>query len=278
MNQYASRKPHISPSQLDMYLRCGEQWRRRYVCGEVIPPGVALIKGGAVHKAAEVNFLQKVESRVDLPLSQLYEAAVEHVDAIVRKDGLLLTQEEESIGTAKVIGGIKGSAVILTGAFARWVAPRIQPAMVEKFITIPIPDATHDLLGRLDIATVADEVVDLKTSSRKKTQEDVDRSDQLTFYDAAFEYETGRPCRGISFEVLVETKIPQVQSLWSTRAPKHRKILLAKINTMLAGVQAGVFLPAAAGNWCCSPKFCGYWSTCPFVDAERKAAAESFES
>jgi hypothetical protein len=271
----AARRPHISPSQIDMYLRCGEQWRRRYLCGEVIPPGIALIKGSAVHKAAEVNFEQKIASRTDLPLTQLCEAAAEHVDATIRKDGLFLTPEEETIGAQKVIGQIKDSAVTMTGAFVRGIAPRIQPAMVEKFITIPIPNCSHDLLGRLDIATEGDEVVDLKTSSRKKTQEDIDRSDQLTFYDAAFEYETGRPCKGLSLEVVIETKIPTTQTLRSTRGPKDRGILVAKINTILAGVKAGVFLPAASGAWCCSPRFCGYWHTCPFVDAERKAAAEA---
>ena len=29
---------HISFSSLSMFLKCGEQFRRRYECGEIIPP------------------------------------------------------------------------------------------------------------------------------------------------------------------------------------------------------------------------------------------------
>ena len=42
-------KPYLSPSQMGMYCRCGEQYRRRYIEKEIIPPGFALIKGGSVH-------------------------------------------------------------------------------------------------------------------------------------------------------------------------------------------------------------------------------------
>lgn len=270
-----SDRPHISPSQLDMYLRCGEQWRRRYVCREVIPPGIALVKGGAVHQAAEVNFGQKVESRSDLPAKVLCEAAVEHVEATVRKDGLFLTPEEESIGAQAIVGRAKDSAVALTNLYARDIAPRVQPIMVEEFVRIPIPRCSHDLLGRLDVVDDQDQVVDLKTSSRRKTQEDVDRSDQLTFYDAAVEYRLERKCRGVRLEVMVETKVPTVQTLRSERTRRDRDVLLGKINSMIAGIQASVFLPAAAGSWCCSPRFCGYWHSCPYVNTERKAAADA---
>lgn len=267
------RKPHISPSQLDMYLRCGEQWRRRYVLKEVIPPGIALIKGGAVHKAAEVNFGQKIESHEDLPVATLCEAAAEHVDATVSKDGLFLAPDDPPMDVA--LGQAKDSAVSMTKVFAGAIAPRIQPALVERFVTIPLPAHSHDLLGRLDCATDHDEVIDLKTSGKRKSQDDVDRSDQLTFYDAAFQYETGRPCKGVRLEVVVETKTPTAQTLRRVRGARDREILLAKINTMLAGVAAGVFLPAAPGSWCCSPRYCGYAMTCPFFDSERKAAAEA---
>lgn len=275
MTAYPARKPHVSPSQLDMYFRCGEQWRRRYMCNEVIPPGIALIKGSAVHKAAEVNFAQKIQTNEDLPLDQLQGAAEEHIDTMVAKDGLFLAPEEVSIGVQRVLGEAKDRTHAMVRALRAEVAPRIQPAMVEKFIRIELPNHSHDLLGRLDLLTADHRVKDLKTSSKRKYQDEVDRSDQLTFYHMAVEYETGRAPTGIDLEVIVETKIPSVQSLTSNRTQKDRQILLNRINTMIAGVKAGIFLPAAPGSWCCSPKFCGYYADCPFVNSERKAAAES---
>lgn len=269
------RKPIISPSQLDMYFRCGEQWRRRYVCKEKIPPGIALLKGAAVHKAAEVNFSQKIESHTDLPLKDLQGAAEEHISSMVSQEGILLSAEENSRGMQTVLGEAKDRTYAMTGALHREIAPRIQPALVEEFVRIDLPNHSHDLLGRLDLATTDDEIVDLKTSSRKKNQNDIDRSDQLTFYGVAFKHQAGREPKGIRLEVIVETKVPSVQSLRSPRGESDKRILLNRINAMIAGVKAGVFLPAAPGSWLCSPKFCGYWETCPFVNSERRAAAEA---
>jgi len=270
-----SRKPHVSPSALDMYLRCGEQYRRRYVLGEKIPPGVALVKGGAVHKAAEVNFRQKVASHVDLPASEMLEAAAAHVDATVKAEGLLLGPDEAQRGVAAVKDEIVDRAVVLTELFARRVAPAVQPALVEQFVTIELPGHERDLLGRLDVVDVGDRIRDLKTGARRKTQNDVDRSDQLTYYDAAFRKLTGRAPAGVTMDVLLDQKRPDVQTLHSDRSDTDRQVFLNRLNAMLAGVKAGSFPPAPLGAWCCSPKWCGYWHSCSYVNSERKAAAEA---
>jgi hypothetical protein len=52
-----------------MFQRCGEQYRRRYLENEIIPPGISARIGSGVHKAAEINFRAKIqtgEDRVDL--------------------------------------------------------------------------------------------------------------------------------------------------------------------------------------------------------------------
>ena len=50
----------IHQSNLGTALRCGEQFRRRYIEGERIPPGVAAGRGTGVHNANDVNLSQKV--------------------------------------------------------------------------------------------------------------------------------------------------------------------------------------------------------------------------
>lgn len=42
---------YLSVSQLDTFTRCGEQFRRRFMEGECIPPGIAARIGSGVHKA-----------------------------------------------------------------------------------------------------------------------------------------------------------------------------------------------------------------------------------
>ena len=270
-------RPHFSPSQIDTYTRCAEQYRRRYIMREKIPPGVALVKGSAVHKAAELNYRQKVTTGTDLPVPDLQEAAVAHVGDMVGREGLLLAPDEATQGMAKVRGQIIDRATVLTGLFAQQVAPKVQPALVEQYVTIPLPNHTHDLVGYMDVVDTTDTVRDLKTSVRRKAQSDVDRSDQLTFYALAYQHLAKRPARGVTMDVLVDKGRPEVQTLHAVRTPRDVAVFVNRLNAVIAGVKAGSFPPAPLGSWTCSPKFCGYWNTCPYVNAERTDAAEAVD-
>ena len=73
---------HLSISQLGMFQRCGEQWRRRYLDEEVFPPGIAARVGSGVHKAAEINFKSKMQTGEDMPLDAVQDAAAETLNLI----------------------------------------------------------------------------------------------------------------------------------------------------------------------------------------------------
>ncbi len=268
-----SNRPHVSPSQLDMYLRCGEQYRRRYVLGEKVPPGIALVKGSACHKAAEVNYRQKIQSGEDLPEQALLEAAATGFEEA--SAGGVFFDPDEAGRAEQVLGLAKDSAVALTRVFRRDISPRVQPVIVEEFVRIPIPTASHDLLGRLDVADTGKVVRDLKTSNRRKPQDEIDRSDQMTFYALAYRHKTGERPAGVALDVLVDTNTPASQILTSTRDEKDVAVFLHRVNAFLAGVKAGSFAPAPLGAWCCSPKYCGFFSSCPYVNPDRAAAADS---
>lgn len=272
------KKPTISPSALDMYLRCGEQYRRAYIIKDKQPPGVAMIKGGSVHKAAEVNFRQKIESREDMNVADLQGVAAAHVDATIAGEGLMLSPDEEARGMAKVKGELVDRAVALTAVFRREVAPTVQPVLVEEFVRIDLPRHSHDLNGRLDLVDDARRVRDIKTSSRRKSQDDVDRSDQLTYYAAAASRKLGgEPITNVVLDVLVDTKVPAVQRLTSTRTDADKRVFLAKLTTVMDAINKDVFPPAPVGSWWCSFKFCGYAGSCPYFNSERKAAAEGMD-
>ena len=72
------------------------------------------------------------------------------------------------------------------------------------------------------------------------------------------------------FDVLVGTKTPGLQSLSTRRDEQDTAILVRKFQIMCASLNAGIFPPAQPDHWCCSPKFCGYWYTCPHIPAHRK--------
>jgi RecB family exonuclease len=254
-------KPCLSPSSIDTYLKCGEMWRRRYVLGERIPPGIAILKGKSVHGAAEANFKQKIESHKDLKLSDLKEAAAASFDRSVA-EGIELTPEEKEKGKETVLGEVKDRSIILTGLFAEKVAPLYQPVLVEEKLVIEMPNSPFDLLGYIDLADNKDVISDLKTTGKSKTQDEADQSNQLTYYAAAYQVKTGRKPSKLRLDVLVDKKAPEHQQIETGRDFPDFERLAAKVEMVAKGIKAEVFLPPPPGSWACSPKFCGYWSTC----------------
>lgn len=256
---------HLSPSQLGMFLRCGEAYRRRYEEGEKIPPGIAMIKGSAVDGGVMHNLEQKIESREDLALDDVLAATDEAWEGRIR-EGFELSEEERSVGRKKVLGLQKDSAMRMTALYQEELAPTVQPKLVQENIILkPRPDL--ELWGILDLATEEDFVVDLKTSKRKKPAGDVDASDQLTWYAAAFNAKYGRLPAGVRFDVVVDTgKNLSTQQIEGTRDQRHLKALNARVGVLIEAREKGVYHPAPDLNvWWCSPKFCGYFPTCKYV-------------
>src|SRR5207247_1670695 len=71
----------IDFSSVDTYLRCPEQWRRRYILGERRPPGVALIEGTSHHTAMEADNKNKIAKGKQLKASDLTEIFREKFNA-----------------------------------------------------------------------------------------------------------------------------------------------------------------------------------------------------
>lgn len=269
-------KPHISYSQLDMFWRCPEQYRRRYIEKELSPPGIALLQGTGLHRGAEGNFRQKIETRSDLPKSEIVDMAVAAFEE-AQAGGYSLSEEESSVGADKTLGEAKDQLVRLAEVHAQEQAPEYQPTSVEHSTRIIFPNATHDLLAVTDLRDDRDRVTDFKTAARKKPENEVHSSIQLTIYAAAFQIDVGRPPSEVRLDVLTKTKNPSRQLLRSDRTRPDFQALVNRVNVTLAAINSGNFPPASPGAWCCSPRWCGFWSTCRFVNPERSAKAQGDE-
>lgn len=257
-------KPHISNTQLDMYWRCPEQYRRRYIEGERRPPGIALLVGGGMHKGAEVNFEQKIESREDLPPSEIVDAAVAGFETRVSADGFSCTDEEAGRGIKAVLGEAKDLTARLAAAHAFLQAPEYQPTEVEVATRILFPSATHDLLAITDLRDDKKRVVDLKTAAKRRPKNTAHRSTQLSIYAAAYQVDHGEPPSELRLDILTKGKESVRQVLETTRDIDDMRILASRINATLAAINAGSFPPCSPDSWICDPKWCGFWATCPY--------------
>jgi hypothetical protein len=258
-----------------MFERCGQQYNFRYIQGLRLPPGVAAIRGTSVHKGAEMNYHQKMNTHVDLPPSQVVEIAAATFDEKVKNEGVFLNDEEQSIGEASVVGAAKDTTVSLAHMMAVESLPKFQPAEVEVTQQILIPDGSHDLLGRIDLIDEREFIVDFKTSAKTKNQADIDTDAQFTFYALTYRAAKGKDPRGTIIENLVSTKVPKAVSFSTSRTNDDYQVLINRINRMLFALKAGVFMPAAPGSWVCSRKFCGFYRVCPLVNNKRAPAGVS---
>ena len=262
----ADAKPHISPTQLASLSRCAEAYRRRYIEGEKIPPAIAMLKGSGVHGGAATNFRQKIESHEDLPAREIVDAAVATFENELR-GGFSIDAGEGSPSVA--IARAKDGVAALAQLHAVEVAPDYQPVLVEQPVRLILPNSPRDLYGIIDLADDKRRVVDHKTSGKKKRQAEADTSVQLTYYAAAHEAFTGKPASDVRLKVLVESAVPERQTLVSDRNAQDFEAPAHRVNAFLKAVEAGSFPPTNPDNWWCHPRWCGYWSSCRFVNHSR---------
>lgn len=261
-------KPHYSGSQLDTFCMCPESYRQWYIEKNRIPPTVYMARGTGMHEGAAMNSRQKMETFRDLPAKDIIDAGIAEFEAAT-KDGIMLTPEEASRGPDAVIGETKDDLRAILDCHAKEQAPSYQPIMVEQTVRIELPNSPRDLLGVVDLAT-ENEVVDYKTAKRSKSQKDADTSVPLTIYAVAFMVVTGSAPEFVSLDSVIQTaKATKRQKVISTRDENDFRALANRINAVDHAIRSGSFPPALPGSWKCSPKYCGYYRTCPFVNGSR---------
>lgn len=251
----------IHQSSLNMALRCGEQFRRRYIEDEIIPPGIGAGRGTAVHKANEVNLSQKIKSEQDLPLDDLKDACR---DGYVRafENGVYLPKEEIPRKSNLLNDGLN-EALLCTELYHAEVAPEIQPIEVERkfLIDVGLPLA---LAGMIDIEREK-KVDDLKTSKMKWPENRIQQEIQPVFYSFVHEKETGIRPEFVYHILRVLKSGPQRQVQKLTPTDNHYNALFAKLHMFIKMLDTGTFLPANPTSWWCTEKWCGYYPTCEYV-------------
>ena len=156
---------HLSASSIGMLMRCPRQFQHRYLRGEKERPGEAIVLGSMFHETLEWNYVQKIKSHVDQPISDalqyLYDVAVPKVI-------------EENGGADNIQWDDKPEACVsdaerITSAYYRHVVPRIQPTATEQKFTIEVPGVEVPIIGYIDVQE-EERTLDTKTgrqASRK---------------------------------------------------------------------------------------------------------------
>ena len=244
-------------------MRCGESFRRRYIEGEIIPPGIAARRGSGAHKAAEVNHRQKIKSGIDLPLGDLKDAARDEYMRLIKEEGVFLTKEELPSKDQILNDGLN-QTIQATEIYREEIAPKIQPVRVEEKITIEVPGISMPISGTLDAEDDKGFIQDLKVMKRKD-QDWANREPQVGFYYLLRRGSVGDWPTGFKYQFVIPNKEMVHEEITTYRNKQQIQVLFRYIQQFLKDLKEGNFKPADPGHYICSSDYCGYWNSCPYT-------------
>lgn len=242
----------FSASSLATFLRCGKQWEYAYVYVIKSPPNLRMMLGIAAHEAVEVNYRQKLVTRLDMPADEVADA---FSDAFER-----MATDVDERGETETKGEAKDSGVKLVETYQEVVAPTIQPLYVEQEVQFTIDDVPYT--GNIDLVDETGRVRDLKTTKRRPSAR-TDYALAMTGYAVGYRQMTGHIETGITLDYMVRTQKPYYYPA-ATEGPVSADgiaTFAAVLRGVSESVQHGIFLPTGLNTGACS--WCGYQQICP---------------
>jgi len=249
----------MSPSQFDTYRKCPKRYEYRHVHKIISPPGVAMIKGTAVHRGAEVTHKKTIETGTPMGLVEATQAVSDSFD---QKKSDIENWEDENPDL------IKDKALKAFTVYYREAVPLITPVKVEhtfaaKIGTVPFRGVI-DLVDQVKedafvdgVQPTVEVVSDLKVTGTRWPEQRVRQSAQLTFY--AYVEKTFR----VRYDFILEQKSGiKYDKNKSVRTAHDFKLLVEDVEETADMIKKGIFPRCDGTNWWCTPKFCGYYERC----------------
>jgi hypothetical protein len=250
-----------------MYTKCAEQFRRRYVLGEILPPGVGAVSGTGMHRAVELDLTRKLETGELAPEEEVTEKARDAVvGAFDSPEGVFLSDDEKAEGKDKVKAAAIDAAVVCAATHHQELAPLAKPRIIERKWVLDLGGFPFDLSGTIDCDD-GEAIWDWKTAKRSPAEDEAEQSGQITMYSLAKLTLDGEiPTARLGY--VVKTKVPKTVVLETRREKREFAPLVRALERIADGIDKQVF-PFAASMaprpWWCHPKWCGYYKTCEGV-------------
>jgi hypothetical protein len=263
-------------SQISIYTKCAEQFRRRYICGDIIPPSVALVTGKGFHRGVETTLKHKME-KGELPsVGMAQEAAHDAVEKEFTESEIALAEEDGTKEQAKAAA--IDTAVMCATMHHNELAPHVNPIAIERPWVINITGYPVQIAGTID-CDEGEIIDDWKSAKKSPSANEAHDSGQITMYSMAkFVCDKIIPRARIGY--VVKTKTPKTLWLETTRTKDDFRPMLAVIERISAAIEKEIFPFASSMSprpWWCSPKWCGYYNTCDGVCAKTTVSVNQEE-
>ena len=269
IDEHVETLDHLSATRMDTHANCGFLYYFTYVLGMRRRPGVAMLRGSAVHESVEANAKSRIETGDPIPRSIAKDVAAEGFTRRVE-------EEDPEVRDDENLGASKDQSVNLAVLHYDEVAPTAVPLHSEAAFTLEWGDGPP-IEGYVDLITttpggpvVVEEVktaVDARTDRGKYIHKV-----QVPIYLTAFKELLGA----------TEAKVSVLaQNTNKTKGTYHRVIthellasdvnepfIKASGNAMMGALRSHTIAPASPSYFLCSKKWCGFHEEnngpCPF--------------
>lgn len=253
----------LSISGFGTMRRCAKQFEYAYVDGLRNPPGVAMTKGKAVHKGAEVVHRYTIDHGELMQLEEALQKVSDKFD-----DDKVEIEDWEDLKE----GTVKDAALANFRVYYKQAVPLIRPVAAEKtfaqkFGTVPMRGVI-DLIDKVpgDYSLEDDpeqppplvEVVsDLKVTGKSWSEQRIQNDPQLTAYSIVEGTERVRA------DILLDQKKGTFyKPMRALRDVNIKKRLIEDLESVVYQIKKGLFPRCDPTAWNCSPRWCGYYTRC----------------
>jgi hypothetical protein len=249
-----ANKKHLSYTQISMYLKCPRQYELRYLQGLRLPASGPMVQSRAWHETVEHNYLQKITSNVDLPLSEMEDFFVYRLEGA-------LSGEEIALRDRETPESLREQGLSIVVAHHKSIAPKVRPYLVEEKFTISLGDEfPYVLTGVWDVVEEDGTIADNKAYGKCPTQAEVDENLQFTAYSLGYRVTKQKIEPKLRMDAVIKDSPPRAMQFTTRRTNTDCHRLLKLIEKMAQAIKSGN-LPSNPRGWWCSPRFCGYWGS-----------------
>ena len=254
-------REYISPSRLNLWLKCPLAFRLRYIDGMEQPTTSAQLVGTVTHAGLEFYYRHR-QMGVTVAEEEIAGYLVESWNRAAEESQITFADKTQAESLQRQIGSL------VAAYLDHLPADEPPPLAVETRLTVPLidPESGADLgmplLGIVDL--ILDDpdgplVCDFKTAARGGVPLEIMNEIQLSSYAWLLRQSHGQIESAIEIRQLIKTKTPRVEfHRYEARQEKHFSRLFAILRAYLDDLDRGEFIPRP-GFGC---------SMCPFAAGE----------
>ncbi len=263
----------MSWSKISTADLCGQLYFYRYVEKLKRTPTASLLRGRGPHAASEQNYIAVLQHGTPLSVKDVRDISAESARSAIRTEGVRLDAAYDTT-LRRLPGLLVDESADLAGLHRQQIAPHVDPAHVELKIELaPSPAWPFTFVGVLDVIDTARQIRDLKTKRKAPPGDAAATSGQITAYELLYRAHFGEPSAGQKLDFIWRTPARrELKSVTQTtsRDTHHLAQFAVRVQRLHKALEAEVYIPAAAGDWICSERWCQFTDICPVYNAGRE--------